>query len=51
MSASQAAEIICRSIIYENKNYAPWWLVFAQIASFLFSYPIKKLTRWYLKRK
>ena len=51
MSANQAAEIISRSIIYENKNYAPWWLVFAQISSFLLNYPIKIITRWYLKRK
>ncbi|MCR8657659.1 SDR family NAD(P)-dependent oxidoreductase [Paenibacillus endoradicis] len=37
MSPQHAAEIICKCIYMKKKTYKPWWLIFGQLASILFS--------------
>jgi short-subunit dehydrogenase len=36
MSPHHAAKIICKSIYTKRKKYAPWWMIFAQLASVIF---------------
>lgn len=36
MSATQVANIICKSIYTKRKKYQPWWLLFGQLASVIF---------------
>lgn len=50
MSPEHVARIICRSI-YTKKNYAPWWLFFAQISSTLFRRPAEFFMKRWMESK
>jgi short-subunit dehydrogenase len=39
MQPVEVAQLICRAINSRQRTYAPWWLIFAQIASVLLRWP------------
>jgi short-subunit dehydrogenase len=39
MQPAEVAQLICRAINSRQRTYAPWWLIFAQIASVLLRWP------------
>jgi short-subunit dehydrogenase len=39
MQPEQVARLICKAIISRRRVYAPWWLLFAQLASVMFRQP------------
>jgi short-subunit dehydrogenase len=39
MQPEHVAQLICKAIISRKRNYAPWWLIFGQLASVLFRWP------------
>lgn len=51
MNPDHVAAIICRAIINKRRKYAPWWLVFGQLASVIFRYPWEALNTYWLKKK
>ncbi|MCB0209681.1 MAG: SDR family NAD(P)-dependent oxidoreductase [Anaerolineae bacterium] len=44
MQPEQIAQLICRAIIARKRTYAPWWLIFGQLASTLFRWPWEVIT-------
>jgi short-subunit dehydrogenase len=51
MSPDHAANIVCRCIIKGSRKYAPWWLIFGQLASVLFGGLWVSLSTHYLKKR
>lgn len=47
MKPDHAAKIICNLIITRNRKYKPWWLIFGETGSFLFSAPLE----WIMKNR
>jgi short-subunit dehydrogenase len=47
----QVAQLICKAILSRRRTYAPWWLMFGQLASTLFRWPWEVIMTWRLKRK
>ncbi len=41
MTSEQVADLICRAIISQRRVYAPWWLIFGQLGSVLFRWPLE----------
>ena len=39
MLPDQVAQLICKAILSRKRTYAPWWLVWGQLASVLFRWP------------
>lgn len=39
MQPEQVAQLICKAIISRRRTYAPWWLMFASLASTLLRWP------------
>ena len=50
MTATHAARAICRCIQTRQHKYAPWWLIFGQLASVLLRRPYEYFAARYLKR-
>lgn len=50
MSPEHVATIICKSILYRKRKYAPWWLIFGQLGSVLFRYPWELISRRIMKK-
>lgn len=51
MQPAHVAKIICQSIYTKRKYYAPWWLIFGQLASVLFRRPWEALMLSFVKKK
>ncbi len=41
MSPNHVASIICKTIYTKKRYFKPWWLIFGQLASVVFRYPIE----------
>ena len=50
MQPEQVAQLICKAIISRKRNYAPWWLIFGQLASVLFRWPWEAIMSRRLKK-
>jgi short-subunit dehydrogenase len=51
MRPEQVAQLICKAILSRRRSYAPWWLLFGQLASVLLRWPWEELMTRRLKRK
>jgi short-subunit dehydrogenase len=51
MSPNHVASIICKTIYTHKKYFAPWWLIFGQLASVIFRYPWEILMPKFVKTK
>ena len=43
MRPEQVASLVCRAILSRRRKYAPWWLVWGELASVLFRRPWEAL--------
>jgi short-subunit dehydrogenase len=50
MQPEQVAQLICQAILSRRRTYAPWWLIFGQLASVLFREGWEVAMSHYLKR-
>ena len=50
MQPQEAADLICRAILFRRGSYAPWWMLPAELASVLLRRPWEALARWRARR-
>jgi short-subunit dehydrogenase len=51
MRPEEAAKLICKAINSRRRTYAPWWLMYGQLASVLFRWPWEVIVSRLLNRK
>lgn len=51
MQPEDVARLICKAILSRRRKFAPWWLMFGQLASTLFRWPFEVVSTWRLKHK
>lgn len=51
MSPDHVASIICKTIYTKRRKHSPWWLIFGQLASVIFRYPIELLMPNFIGKK
>ncbi len=49
MEPEEVAKLICHAIISRKRTYAPWWLLWGQLASVLFRWPWEVITSKFLR--
>jgi short-subunit dehydrogenase len=51
MQPEEVAQLICKAIISRKRTYAPWWILFAQLASVLFRGSWEALASRHMRRR
>ena len=51
MQPDHVARIICKFIYNKKRTFAPWWLIFAELASVIFRRPWEFFVPYFLKKK
>ncbi len=51
MRPDHVGRVICRAITTRRRKFAPWWLIFGQIASIVLRYPWELMAAMRLRRK